>query len=296
MPSGTKSFGTTIQGHYDVLKKKIIPFLPRIFMSIAVVGFSYLIAQLSYNHITKVEIDKGAASNGKIIFKTIGDITFFSILGLGIILTLVNLGVELSSLFVVLGSVGLAIALALQDTISNVSAGFMILILNYYDLGDLIEIDDKMGVVDKFDLFTTSIKNNEGVIIKFPNNLITKGVLKNYYKSEELSLKFDVTISNNEKNTNYDDLFTKIKDELKNKIDFATNKENIKVSISDISASGTKIGISIPLKPQDYSKGKAPAMKVVRDVILANNLLLLDNGYIDVKKSDSASNSTSIPK
>jgi len=266
-------------------KIKLISYLPRFFLSLGVIFISYLLAQLTFNQITRVNVDKGTVQNGKIIFKTLGDITFFSILGFGIIVVLVNLGVELSTLFVVLGSIGLAVALALQDTISNISSGIMILLLNYYDIGDLIEVNDKMGHVDKFDLFTTSLKNMDGVIIKMPNNLITKSVLTNYHKNEDMLVAINVTISNNEKHINYDDIFNKMKDELKNKMTFITDKENIKTIISDISTSGTKITIKVPVKSDNFVQAKTLSTKIVHDVIVSNNLLLLDNNYIKMEDS-----------
>ena len=275
------TFNKTIQSHMKIAKEKAISYLPRLFFSIVVIGITYIIALLAYNKITAVDVDKKTVQNGKIIFKTVGDIAFFSILGFGIILVLVNLGVELSTLFVVLGSVGLAVALALQDTISNISSGIMILILNYYDIGDLIEIDDKMGYVDKFDLFTTTLKNMDGILVKLPNNLITKGVLTNYHKSEEILVAVNLTISNNEKHINYDDLFNKLKDELKNKMTFITDKEKIITSVSDISAAGTKLIVKIPVKSDNYLQARSLSTRIVRDVIVSNDLLLLDNGYIN---------------
>ena len=279
------SFKKTMQLGLKTAKVKMISYLPRFFLSIGVIFISYILAQLAFNHITKVDVNKEKVENGKIIFKTLGDISFFSIIGFGIIVVLVNLGVELSTLFVVLGSVGLAVALALQDTISNISSGIMILLLNYYDIGDLIEIDDKMGHVDKFDLFTTSLKNMDGVLIKLPNNIITKGVLTNYHKNEDMYVSVGTTISNNEKQINYDDLFNKIKDELKNKMTFITDKENIKTIISDISNSGTKIIIKVPISSENYVQAKGLSAKIVREVIIADNILLLDNNYIDLQKS-----------
>ena len=277
------SFKKTLQSNLMVAKEKIISYIPRFCISLIVIGISYILAQLTFNHITRVDSD--VVQNGKIIFKTLGDIAFFSIIGFGVILVLVNLGVELSTLFVVLGSIGLAVALALQDTISNISSGIMILILNYYDIGDLIEIDDKMGYVDKFDLFTTSLKNIDGILVKMPNNLITKGVLTNYHKNDEILISVNVTISNNEKQINYDDLFNKIKEEIKNKMTFITNKENIKTIISDISNSGTKIIIKIPVKSDNFLQARSLSTKIVREVIVSNDLLLLDNNYIKTEGS-----------
>jgi hypothetical protein len=69
-------------------------------------------------------------------------------------------------------------------------------------------------------------------------------------------------------------------------MNFITDKENIKTGISDISASGTKLIIKVPVKSENYVQAKGLSTKIVRDVIVSNNLLLLDNGYI---KSDNSS-------
>ena len=284
------SFKKTMQLGLKTAKVKMISYLPRIFLSIGVIFISYVLAQLAFNHITRVDVDKETVQNGKIVFKTLGDVAFFSIIGFGIIVVLVNLGVELSTLFVVLGSIGLAIALALQDTISNISSGIMILLLNYYDIGDLIEIDDKMGYVDKFDLFTTSLKNMDGVLIKMPNNLITKGVLINYYKSEELFVSFIVTISNADKQINYDDIFEKIKKRLTEKIPSIVNNDNIKITIFDMSSEGTKVKIKFPIKPQNYIESKLLGQKTTHDVLMENKIYMLDNYYLENDKSSESVN------
>ena len=284
------SLKKTMQLGLKTAKVKMISYLPRFFLSIGVIFISYILAQLAFNHITRVDVHKETVQNGKIIFKTLGDVAFFSIIGFGIIVVLVNLGFELSTLFVVLGSVGLAVALALQDTISNISSGIMILLLNYYDIGDLIEIDDKMGHVDKFDLFTTSLKNMDGVLIKMPNNLITKGVLINYYKSEELFVSFIVTISNADKQINYDDIFEKIKKRILEKIPSIVNNDNVKITIFDMSSEGTKVKIKFPIKPQNYIESKVLGQKMAHDVLMENKIYMLDYYYLENDKSSESVN------
>lgn len=262
----------------DYLKTQALEYLPRGIISIfSLLGF-YILARISFNQIVSVQVDKDNVTNGKILFKTIGDITFYGILILGIVITLVNLGLEINTVFVVLGSVGLAIALALQDTISNVSSGVMILMLDYYDIGDMIEIDKNTGAVEKFDLLTTTIKNGNGVLVKIPNNMITKGVLTNYHKNEDVFYSFDINISNNIK-TNLDEVIGKIKEEIKNNLQYVSDKEKIKVFISDVSAEGTKITIKLPVKAKDLVNLKQIAIQFVRKIAIDNELYLLDYFY-----------------
>jgi len=266
----------------DYAKNKVLEYLPKgVFSIFSLLGF-YLLARIIFNQIVSIEVDKNNVTNGKILFKTIGDIVFYGILTLGIILILVNLGLEINTVFVVLGSVGLAIALALQDTISNVSSGLVILMLDYYDIGDFIEIDKNIGAVEKFDLLTTTIKNGNGVLVKIPNNMITKGVLTNYHKNDDVFYSFDINISNNEKH-NLDEAINKMKEEIKKNLQYVSDKEKINVFISDVSAEGTKITIKLPVKSKDMGSLKQIAIQFVRKIAIDNNLYLLDHAYISDK-------------
>jgi len=264
--------------YIDLVKTRAVEYLPRGIISIISLLFFYLLATFTFNQIANTQVNKDNISNGKILFKTIGDLAFYGILTLGIVFTLVNLGLEINTVFVVLGSVGLAIALALQDTISNVSSGVMILLLNYYDIGDFIEIDKNIGAVEKFDLLTTTIKNPNGIMVKIPNNMITKGVLINYQKNEDIFYSFDINISNYEKN-NLDDFIKITKEEIKNNLQYVSDKEKIKVFISDVSSEGTKITVKIPIKSHDMVNIKQIAIQFVRKIAIDNNLYLLDYFY-----------------
>jgi|LauGreDrversion2_2_1035103.scaffolds.fasta_scaffold07378_1 small conductance mechanosensitive channel len=274
--------------YIDLAKTRALEYLPRGVISIVSLLFFYILARVVFNQIVNAEVSKDKVANGKILFKTIGDITFYGILTLGIVFTLVNLGLEINTVFVVLGSVGLAIALALQDTISNVSSGVMILLLDYYDIGDFVEIDKNIGVVEKFDLLTTTIKNPNGIMVKIPNNMITKGVLINYQKNEDVFYSFDMNMSNNEKH-NLDDFINITKEEIKNNLQYVSDKEKIKVFISDTSAEGTKITIKIPVKSKDLIPLKQIAIQFVRKIAIDNKLNLLDHAYIS-KKGDEGGN------
>ena len=276
-------------------KAKLIEMGPKIITSIIIIIVSFIIAKVIYQVIISKTVDTASTEkekknmlNNRIIIETFASIIYYLVIVIGFLIALVNLGIQLSSIFVILGSVGLAIALSIQGTISNISAGLMILLLNYYDIGDLVQVNGIIGKIDRFDLFTTNFRDANNVILKFPNNMIISSVLTNYTKNEDILVVFSVKVSNNN-DVNYDTLIDALKDAIVKYCTYLTNKDNIKIIISDMSESGTKFDIKIPIKSVNYLSALYLSQQIVRDVFVNNNLLLLDNSYLPQHSSSSRS-------
>jgi small-conductance mechanosensitive channel len=276
-------------------KAKLTEMGPKIITSIIIIIVSFIIAKVIYQVIISKMVDtpttekeKKNMLNNRIIIETFASIIYYLVIVIGFLIALVNLGIQLSSIFVILGSVGLAIALSIQGTISNISAGLMILLLNYYDIGDLVQVNGIIGKIDRFDLFTTNFRDANNVILKFPNNMIISSVLTNYTKNEDILVVFSVKVSNNN-DVNYDTLIDALKDAIEKYCTYLTNKDNIKIIISDMSESGTKFDIKIPIKSVNYLSALYLSQQIVRDVFVNNNLLLLDNSYLPQNSGSSRS-------
>ncbi|MBD2102784.1 mechanosensitive ion channel family protein [Leptolyngbya sp. FACHB-261] len=100
-------------------------------------------------------------------------------LAVGILTLLPQLGVQSTSLVAVLGTVGLAIGLALQNTLSHFAAGVMLILLRPFEVGDFIEAAGVSGMVDAIGIFSTVLITPDHVKIIVPNNNLFGGVLKN---------------------------------------------------------------------------------------------------------------------
>lgn len=87
----------------------------------------------------------------------------------GGIAVLQRLGVQTTSIIAVVGAASLAIGLALQGTLSNVAAGVMLLILRPYRVGDVVQVGERAGTVQKLDLFTTRLIDPNNIKITVPN-------------------------------------------------------------------------------------------------------------------------------
>lgn len=284
----------------DLLKesqKRFLDVAPKIFTGVLIIIITYIVAKLIQYGISNLKIrglnttSSESNSNQKILLDTFAQIIFWIIFLYGFIIALKSFGVDISSIIVVLGSAGLAIALALQGTITEIAAGFMIIVLNYYDIGDLVCIQSggssTMGKIDSFDLFTTTIQDGDRTNHRLPNTTIVKSHLINYYKKKEISVGFEISISNNN-DIDIDGLMKSLKQVIETDIsEFITNKDMIDILILDMSASGTKLHVRIPIESINYIPAKFTAQKVIREFCSKNSLRLLDNHYANVKGGNS---------
>jgi small conductance mechanosensitive channel len=102
-----------------------------------------------------------------------------SIIVLGILIALSQIGINLGPLLAGLGVVGFVIGFSLQDSLSNFAAGMMILIYRPYDVGDLIEACGESGLVSNMSLVSTTILTLDNQTIIIPNSKIWGDVVKN---------------------------------------------------------------------------------------------------------------------
>ncbi len=91
-----------------------------------------------------------------------------------------QLGVKTTSLIAVLGAAGLAVGLALQGSLQNFAAGFMLLIFHPFRAGDFIEAGGTMGVVEKITIFSTILRTGDNKEVIVPNGAIYSGNIINY--------------------------------------------------------------------------------------------------------------------
>jgi MscS family membrane protein len=126
------------------------------------------------------------------IFHFIRKIVNIIIYVFAIIMILGSLGVEITPLLAGLGIGGLAIALALKDTLANFFGALFIAIDRPLKIGDYIELDEKTGgYVKDIGWRTTRIKTWDGNYIIVPNAQIADSILKNY-NSPHTKLTFSV--------------------------------------------------------------------------------------------------------
>ncbi|MGK0269240.1 MAG: small conductance mechanosensitive channel [Paraglaciecola sp.] len=114
------------------------------------------------------------------LFGFLGSLAKYIIIAFVVIAVLNRFGVQTASIIALLGAAGLAIGLALQGTLSNVSAGVMLLVFRPYKVGDFIDAADRFGNVQEIDLFTTILQTFDNQQIIIPNSQIWGSQIVNH--------------------------------------------------------------------------------------------------------------------
>jgi small conductance mechanosensitive channel len=152
---------------------------------IVILGAGKFIRRLSTG---KLKFDETLAS----VFR--GVITYGVVIVCAIMI-LDNFGFNTTSLIALLGAAGVAVGLALKDTLSNIAAGIFLLFLRHFQKGDFIEFGSFMGSVKEISLFATILETGDGIYISAPNASLWGVPVKNYSRNGRRRMDFSVMIA-----------------------------------------------------------------------------------------------------
>ncbi|ATL94265.1 mechanosensitive ion channel [Aeromonas sobria] len=114
----------------------------------------------------------------------VGSILKYAILVFVVIAALGRVGVQTASFVAIIGAAGLAIGLALQGSLSNFAAGFLLIIFRPIKAGEFIEVAGTAGVVQSVQLFTTTLTSADNKMVVVPNSAILNGTIVNYSRMD----------------------------------------------------------------------------------------------------------------
>lgn len=119
----------------------------------------------------------------------------YLVLGLGVIVALDSIGIQTTGIIASLGIAGLTIGFAAKDALSNLIAGLLIFFDRPFVIGDLVEIDDQYGTVEKITLRSTRIVTRDGKMLAVPNIEIINKTVASYTNFPHLRLDVALTIA-----------------------------------------------------------------------------------------------------
>ncbi len=114
----------------------------------------------------------------------LSNILRYVILAMVVIAVLGQFGIETASVIAVLGTLGLAVGLAMQGTLSHFAAGVVLLILRPFRIGEFIDSGAQSGTVREIGLFATVLTTADGVFVYVPNGQLLNASLKNFSRAE----------------------------------------------------------------------------------------------------------------
>ena len=118
------------------------------------------------------------------IVSFVANLIYVLLLMFVILAALGQLGIQTTSLIAVIGAAGLAIGLALQGSLANFAAGFLMIIFRPFKVADYIEGAGVAGTVEEIQIFTTQLKTPDNKTIIIPNAKLTADNITNYTTKE----------------------------------------------------------------------------------------------------------------
>jgi len=122
-------------------------------------------------------LEKGKAEVELVQF--LKNLSYYLLLVVVVVAALGQLGVQTASLLTIIGAAGLAVGLALKDSLSNFAAGVMLIMFRFYRVGDYIQAGGAAGTVQTINIFNTVMISPDNQKIFVPNSAILNGTITN---------------------------------------------------------------------------------------------------------------------
>lgn len=175
--------------------------LPKLLDFVLQVAFAFVVIVIGMKligwvrKILRKSLERNSADTGLIQFlDSFVKYVLYILLALTV---LQRFGVQTTSIVAAIGSVGVAIGLALQGSLSNFAGGVIILLLKPFKVGDYIIQGDLEGTVNEIQLFSTKLKTSDNRKIIIPNGQLADNSLINVTASDTRRLDVKVGISYN---------------------------------------------------------------------------------------------------
>ena len=111
--------------------------------------------------------------------KFLKNIIYYALLIAVVIAAAGQLGINTTSFLTVVGAAGLAIGLALKDSLANFSAGVMLILFRPFKVGDWVNVAGETGAVEEITIFNTVMNTADNQRKIIPNGIITNGTITN---------------------------------------------------------------------------------------------------------------------
>lgn len=161
----------------ETLLANFLSFLPSLITALVIFVISLYIAGMA-----RKAVRRGLSLHGgnQKLNEMLAKITRFSIIVLGLIVALQQVGFNVSAFLAGLGIMGFTIGFALQDVSKNFVAGLLLYIQQPFDIGDAIEVSGYSGVVEEIDLRATEIRTFDGKLVLIPNSDVFTSAITNF--------------------------------------------------------------------------------------------------------------------
>lgn len=265
-----KEIGKLIEKNVDVVTNSLKSYIPDNFIEVLISNtFSVIFALLIF-FIGKWISHKLVNLLGRVLRKVQGidetlvkfleNISYYSLLTVVIIAALNKLGVETTSFLAIVGAAGLAIGLALKDSLGNFASGIMIVLFKPFRVGDSVIAGGVTGTITEVTIFNTVFLTADNQKIIVPNSSILKDPITNVNINSTRRVDIVVGIA-------YEDSIKKAKEVLTNIIN--SNEKVLKdkavgIAVTELAESCVNLTINVWVKTPDFVSTKAELLESIK--------------------------------
>ncbi|MBR3660897.1 MAG: mechanosensitive ion channel [Bacilli bacterium] len=179
-----------------------------------------------------------------------------------------ELGIPMTSIITLIGSIGLALGLALQGGLSNIAGGVMIMIFKPFKVGDFIDNGTNSGTVKEINIFHTVLSTYDNKMIVIPNGNLSNSVVINYSKYPERLLDIPISVDYKSNLENVKSVLNKIA----LKCQYRIEDKDILVALKAHSESSLDFTFRIWVKNSDYWKARFELLEEIKKEFDKNNI------------------------
>ena len=172
-----------------------------------------------------------------------------------------QLGIPTTSFVAAFGAFGLGIGLALQNNLSNLASGLLILIFKPFRAGHVIQVGDTVGSVKAIQFMYTVITTKDKKNVYIPNSLLTSQAITNIAYTTERVIPFIFDIGYNNDHHEAIKILKKIFANDKRVL----NSKNMEIGISEFGDNSVRIAAYAHVKSKDYVDVQYSIMSDVKD-------------------------------
>lgn len=154
------------------LTQYIIPGVSALVMLIVAFIVAGWVKRITFKALSKANVEMT-------LTKFFSNFARYVVLIVAVVAILGRFGIETASFAAILAAAGFAIGLAFQGTLSNFSAGVMLLVFRPFKVGDMVQVNGIVGVVEEIELFTTQMNTADNRRMIIPNGTIFGSSIEN---------------------------------------------------------------------------------------------------------------------
>lgn len=252
----------------------ILAFIPTLLLAIIVFVVGFFLNKIILNIFSK------GAEHSKLdqtVNKFLSSVIKIVVTSIVIIVVLSIIGIPMTSIITVLGTMGVAVGLALKDSLSNVAGGVILLINRTIKVGDYVEIGAYSGTVDEVSILFTKITTVDNKDVFIPNGTVSTSAITNYSMegNRRVDLIFGISYNNDHKKA-----ISAINSVLE-KHPLVLNEPESFVRLGELGASSLNITVRAWAKNDDYWTVYFDLLEQVKEKFDEENIVIPYN-QVDV--------------